>query len=120
MIHFRSKENVINWLIDNCPRPAIKRALVDGRIEFLGGFDPIPPSILPGWIVKATSIYGKKNWYVAILANDIKHYYEIRIIKSVPWKNWVGTTFWDDNDFRVPLFSGDNPKVYRRLKDGKN
>jgi len=116
MIHFQSKENIIDWLIDNCPRPAIERALIDGRVEFLGGFDQIPPSTLPGWIVRVVSIYSKQ-WNVAILANNIKHIYEIRIIKSIPWKNWMGEL---NGIMRNKLFSGDYPQKYKELKDGKN
>lgn len=117
MIHLQSKENIIDWLIDNCPRPAIVRALDHGKIEFLGGFNPISPSTLPGWIIKVTSLHDKQ-WNVAILANDTKHCYEIRIIKTIPWKNWVGTDFWSDNSFRIKLFSGDNPILYKELRDG--
>lgn len=120
MIHFQSKDQIIDWLIDNCPRPAIVRALEQGKIEFLGGFNPIPPSTLPGWILKGTSLYGKK-WIIAILANDIKHIYEIRIIKTIPWKNWTGTDpFTNHNSFRMELFSGDNPKKYKEMRDDSN
>lgn len=117
MIHFQSKDNIIDWLIENCPRPAIERALIDGRIEFLGGFDPIPPSILSGWILIVSSVYNKQ-WNVAILANDIKHIYEIRIIKSIPWENWVGKNHCNNCGFYNKLFSGDNPERYKELRDG--
>ena len=113
MIHFQSRENIIDWLIDNCPRPAIERALIDGRVEFLGGFNPIPPSTLPGWILKVISLHDKQ-WIIAVLANDIKHVHEIRIIKTILWENWIGT------DHCNKLFSGDNPKKYKELRDGKN
>lgn len=120
MIYFRSKENIIDWLIDNCPRRPIVRALEQGKIEYLGGFSLIPPSTLPGWILKVMSIYGGK-WIIAVLANDIKHIYEIRIIKSVPWKNWVGTDrLFNHKKFRIKLFSGDNPELYKEFRDGKN
>lgn len=118
MIHFQSKNNIINWLIQNCPRKAVVRALIDGKVEFLGGFRPIFPSTLPGWILKVTSIYGGE-WNVAVLANDIKHCYEIRIIKSVPWKNWVGLkiNIRGESKFFDELFCGDNPERYERLKE---
>lgn len=117
MIHFQSKENIIDWLIENCPRPAIVRALEQGKIEYLGGFDPIPPSTLPGWIIKVISIHDKQ-WNIAILANDIKHGYEIRIIKTIPWKNWIGTDYLANHkSFRIELFSGDNPILYKELRD---
>lgn len=114
MIHFQSKNDILDWLMDNCPRRPIVRALDHGKVEFLGGFDLIPPSTLPGWILKVTSIYGGK-WNVAILANNIKHIYEIRIIKNIPWKNWVGEL---NGIMRIELFCGDNPETYRRLRDG--
>lgn len=116
MIHFQSKDNVIDWLIDNCPRRSIVRALEKGKIEYLGGFSQIPPSALPGWILKVTSIYGGK-WNVVVLVNDKDHRYEIRIIKTVPWKNWLGVAFWDKNCFAHELLSGDHPKKYKELKD---
>jgi len=120
MIHFQSRDQIIDWLIDNCLRPAIVRSLIDSKVEFLGGFKPIPPSVLPGWILKIISLHNKK-WIVAVLANDIKHIYEIRIIKSVPWKNWLGTdSFTNHRTFRIKLFSGDRPELYKELRDGKN
>lgn len=120
MIHFQSKDQIIDWLMDNCPRPAIVRALEYDMVEFLGGFNPIPPSTLPGWILKITSVY-ETQWIVAVLANDLTHKYEIRIIKSVPWENWVGTDpFTNHRTFRIELFSGDNPEKYKEMRDGKN
>lgn len=118
MIHFQTENDIIDWLIDNCPRPAIVRALEQGKVEYLGGFNPIPPSALPGWILKITSIY-ETQWNVAVLANEITHRYEIRIIKSVPWKNWVGTDHLNNHKkFRIKLFSGDNPELYKEHRDG--
>ena len=111
MIHFQSKNCIIDWLIDNCPRPAIVRALEQGRVEFLGGFNPIPPPTLPGWILKVTSLYNKQ-WNVAILADDVGHRYEIRIIKFIPWECWMG-------ELKEPLFCGDNPELYKELKNAK-
>lgn len=120
MIHFQTEKDVIDWLIDNCPRPAIVRTLEQGKIEFLGGFENIPPSVLPGWILKVKSIYGGK-WIVAVLANEITHRYEIRIIKSIPWRNWVGTDYLANHkSFRIKLYSGDNPELYKELRDGKS
>ena len=120
MIHFQSKNNIIDWLIQNCPRKAVVRALIDGDVEFLGGFRSIPPSILPGWILRVTSIYGKK-WNIVVLANDVKHCYEIRIIKSIPWKNWIGLkiNIRGDNILLDELFCGDNPEKYEELRNAK-
>jgi len=107
--HFMSRTDMILWLTENCPRPAIVRALNDGKVEFLGGFNPIPPSDLPGWIFKV------KDKNVCILANDIKHKYEIRIVKRVPWENWTGML--SNIVMTWSLNSGDKPEEYRKLYD---
>jgi len=99
------------WLEKNCSRKAICRALQEGQIEFLGGFKPIPPTDYPGWIVQVTSVFGK-SWYVAVIAYCDR--YGIRILKDVPWQNWVGTTL--DIEFRAQLYSGDHPKEYLELR----
>ena len=108
--HFRSRTDMIEWLIENCPRPAIVRALQYNKVEFLGGFKPIPPSDLPGWIFKV------KNKNVCILANDVKRKYEIRIVKRVPWENWTGD-FYGILLTGHDLNSGDKPIQYKELKD---
>ena len=105
--HFRSKNDMLEWLIANCPRPAIVRTLKADKVEFLGGFKSIPPSNLPGWIFKVK----EKN--VVILANDAKQKYEIRIAKHVPWKSWAG----DFCGLIIPgrIHNGDNPEKYKEL-----
>lgn len=117
-MYIRTRSDLIKWLENNAPRRAIARALQEGQVEHLGGFEHIPPSTLPGWIVKVTSVHNKM-WRVVVLANDTKHRYESRIIESVPWKNWSGTNFWSDESFRDKLFSGDKPEEYKRLRDNE-
>jgi len=107
--HFRSRTDMIEWLIANCPRPGIVRALQNNKVEFLGGFRPIPPSDLPGWIFKI------KDKNVCILANDKKHKYEIRIVKRVPWENWCGE--FHGLTLIGGLSCGDKPLENRRLYD---
>lgn len=100
---------MLEWLIKNCPRSAIVRALEANKVEFLGGFNLVPPSDLPGWIFKTRT----KN--VCILCNDKKHKYEIRIVKRIPWEHWHGVfhgILMIDN-----LNSGDNPLLYKELHD---
>ena len=112
--HFRSRLDMIEWLIANCPRPAIVRALEANKVEFLGGFNPIPPSNLPGWIFKIKLLSGKtKN--VCILANDLEHKYEIRMVKQIPWKNWCGV--FHGILLITGLNTGDNPLQYKELRD---
>lgn len=112
--HFRTRLDLIEWLIANCPRPSIVRALQANRVEFLGGFTKIPPSNLPGWIFKIEKLSGKVI-RVCILADDIKHKYRIRIVKRIPWENWDGIfhgVLVIDN-----LNSGDKPFTYKELYD---
>jgi hypothetical protein len=110
--HFRTRLDMINWLIANCPRPALVRAIKANRIEFLGGFSKIPPSDLPGWIFKVKLLSGEiKN--VCILANDKKLRYEIRLTKNISWKNWCGV--FHGVLMKHSIQSGDNPLQYKEL-----
>lgn len=115
---FRNRTEIVEWLIDNCPRPAICRALEGDSMEFLGGFTKIPPSDLPGWIFRIVMVKTGKVKNVCILANQVKHKYEIRIIKHVPWEYWggiVGGIFMPHR-----LNAGDNPNLYMELWRLKN
>jgi len=115
--HFTSRTDMIEWLIANCPRPSIVRALKANKVEFLGGFKQIPPSNLPGWIFKVTLESGKIR-YVCILCNDLEHKYEIRLVKYVPWENWNGSRHGIILEFS--LNNGDNTLLYKRLQELKN
>jgi len=112
-IHFQSRLHIVSWLEKTCPRKAIVRALSEGQVEFFGGFNPVPPTEYPGWIIRVTSVYDK-TWYVAVIAYQNK--YGIRILRDVSWGNWVGTVFWNNSEFRTQMFSGDHPEEYLRLR----
>ena len=119
MNHFQSRTHLILWLENNCPRKAIVRALYEGTVEFYGGFNPVPPTEHPGWIIRVTSVHGKIR-YVAVIA--YRDHYGIRILRDVPWGCWCGTYKWpvcysNDNKFRQQLFSGDHPEEYLKLKE---
>ena len=107
MIHFRNKTDIVNWLEKNCPRRAIVRALREGQVELLGGFNMIPPSNYKGWIIKVTSKFNLKLWYVAILATRPL---EIRILRRAPWIDWVGS--WSNQS----VMQGDHPGRYKLCK----
>ena len=108
-IHFQSRLHIVSWLEDACPRPAIVRALREGNTEFFGGFNPIPPTTHPGWILRITSAHGKTR-YVAVIA--YRDHYGIRILRDVPWGDWVGSTAKN----RTALMNGDNPVEYWELR----
>lgn len=109
MTHFRTKTQLIEWLERHCKRNAIVRALDEGQIELLGGFANIPPLWRPGFILKVTSVY-KKEWIIAITDN-LTHW-GIMLIKKIPWRYWVG-----DKKGLSELFAGDNPLVYKELRN---
>ena len=114
MNHFQSRTHLILWLENNCPRPSIVRALYEGTVEFYGGFNPVPPTKHPGWIMGVRSAHGR-IYYVAVIA--YRDHYGIRILRDVPWGNWVGTVLWNDSEFRTQMFSGDHPEEYKKLKE---
>jgi len=112
MTHFQSRTHVILWLEKNCSRKAITRALYEGQVEFFGGFNPIPPTTQPGWIMRVTSAHGR-TWYVAIICYDRR--YGIRILKDVPWDKWHGTD--SRGVFGPSLYRGDHPEKYWELRE---
>lgn len=109
MTHFRNKNDLLAWLTKHCPRQAIVRAIREHGAECLGGFSCIPPTTRPGWIVRVRSSFNKK-WDVAVIPCDGKPDYEIRIIKSVPWRNWSGIKLGIS-----PIMRGDRPEWYSKL-----
>jgi len=119
MQHFRSKSDIIRWLEKHCPRKSIVRSL--NNVELLGGFDPIPPTTRPGWIVRVTSIFDeKRKWIVAIIPHKGTPTCGIRILNKVPWKYWTGCRYPEvlartmGYDY---IYSGDKPWLYAALKE---
>lgn len=105
MVHFQTKNHLLMWLENNCPRKGIVRILRDGHAEHLGGFSTIPPTVRPGWIVRITSTHGKE-FIVAVIAYQNR--YGIRMLNEVPWRYWVGSTAKN----RTAFMNGDNPVTY--------
>lgn len=112
MMHFRDRNDIIEWAEQNLPPQyrAVARAFRRGSIEFLGGFSDIIS--LPGWIIKVTSKF-RKVYYVAIVVESVPFAEMcVVIIDNVPWEHWDGDK--SDN----PLYQGDNPEKYKELKNG--
>ncbi|MCK5608339.1 hypothetical protein KAR91_41035 [Candidatus Pacearchaeota archaeon] len=106
----------MHWLENNCPRPAIVRSLREGNTEFFGGFNPVFPTGHPGWILRTISAHGKVR-YIAVIAYQNK--YGIRILRDVPWGNWIGTGDIT-GEFKTILYSGDHPTEYWELREAWN
>lgn len=110
-MEIRTRNDLIAWLEDNAPYPRIKRALVEGTNENLGGFSRALP-YTAGWIVKIKG--KKKEWIVVIVAGTcLGDRYMPYIINKVPW-NW-----WEGDKSKNLLYQGDNPEEYRRLRDAE-
>jgi len=112
-VHFQSRLHIVSWLEKNCPRKAIVRALNEGSVEFYGGFNPVPPTTDPGWVMRVTSVYDK-TWYVAVISS--RNHYGIRILRDVPWQFWAGRNISVGARSRSGLYSGDNPEEYEELR----
>ena len=111
-VRIRSRDDVLDYLTNNCPRRNIVRALTKGTVEFLGGFSKIPPATDPGWIVRCNSPIGGR-FHVAVIARNRSIDYGIRTVKRIPWEFWSGDTCG------IELYRGDNPKRYAYLKELK-
>jgi len=106
MIHHR--QQLITWLLKNVTDRVIQNAIESGRIENCGGFNPLPTTNLPGWILIITS--GRNKTYnIAVVSENFKlRWFRV---KDVPWENWIGDTATSE------VYQGDNPEKYQGLKN---
>jgi len=118
MIHFTERKHLIRWIMQNCTRKSVVRAMDEGTVEHLGAFSKLGPNSEPGWIVKVISEHGKV-WTIEII--PWRHQYGIFISDLLPpWEYWDGTKDPLDkiaNGFPMSLQDGDNPVEYARLRD---
>jgi hypothetical protein len=111
MVKIQTREQLLQYVIAalaRYSRRSVARAMYDGTgiVRVLGGFRPMPPSAAPGWIVSVTSAHGK-TWRIAVVIKN--NGYGLRMLDKIPWENWT--------DGNTELYSGDDPKRYRRLRD---
>ena len=104
MRHVISRESLLD-LVGEIPRPAIRRAVLLGRVECLGLFERVVQGdTRPAWMftVKGT----KRKWYIAAILcprNEVA----FRILKKIPWQYYGGGE---------GLSSGDDPMKYHMRK----
>lgn len=112
MPRIRNQNDLFRVLEKNPPHKMgqILEALSTGRTEVLGGFERIPPSDKPGWIIIVTSRRGTV-WNVVITAHENPPRFTTWIVQRIPWEHWVGRT---DRDPTV--YDGDNPIKYEERK----
>ena len=120
MVHFITREDLLQWLEKNCTRKAVVRALQEGTVEYLGAFTKLGPNSRPGWIVRVTSETGR-IWHAEIVAEGKRYGIFIhRGPKILPWKYWDGIEDPLDeiaSESPMPLYDGDNPVRYARFRD---
>lgn len=104
MIH--NRQHLIQWVTKNISDKVIQQAIESGRIENLGGFNPLSGSN-PGFVVSITSVRNK-IYYIGVVLDQ----YQIRWfrLKQIPWWNWVG------DKSKSSLYQGDRSKIYKVLK----
>ena len=110
MIHTLNRDSAIAYIELCLFHTTAKRAVSEGSVEWLGGFQHIPPGNMPGWILRATSRF-KKVWYISLtVSKRDSHKLIVTVIPEVPWK------YWDGDKTDVKLYCGDRPRLYGRLK----
>ncbi len=108
MKQIRNKNDLLAWVEIHTSRKAIANAMIEGKVELFGFFNPAPRSSQSGWIIQITSKYGK-IWNVAVTFGKCGLQYYTYTIVEIPWKNYVGGN--------TPLFAGDNPAEYKELRN---
>jgi len=106
MVHFRDRYDVIEWIIATTPRRSILRAMEEGRIEFLGAFEELPPDGLSGWILNVESP-GHNTEFVIGVIPDLESTKAI-LFNHIPWTKYKGGT--------SELNQGDDPEEYKLLR----
>ena len=91
--------------------PAVKRACLTGKVEVLGGFDPLDDE--PGWVVRITAKHGTK-YLIAVVPRPPTQEYSVYTLDEVPWHTWVGTRISRE---RYSVYAGDHPASYDVLRD---
>lgn len=113
MIPIRTRTELINLVAATVKEVAIARAIRQGDpVRVLGGFHSIPPGKSSGWILSVRSRLGR-NWFVAVVPDQIKHFYTVRMIETVPWEEWAGLTTRKEWN----MYDGDIPTDYAAKRD---
>ncbi len=107
MLHTRSE--LIEWIKQNVNDRVLLNVIDRGSVEVLGGFNPLPTSTNPGWMVRIKSPFGQA--YLIAVAWDTVNFrlYWFRA-PNIPWGQWAGHL---SNN---PLYTGDKPELYAEMK----
>lgn len=106
MVHFKTRNQLLEWLESEAPYRQIRRAIVEGKVELYGYFED--SAFMPeGWVVYVRSRFGNE-WFICIYLDAHTHTYRTRIMHAVLWSYWRGGN--------SELFQGDFPERYVELK----
>lgn len=106
----RTRSDLLWYIQAHAPSGACRRAVIEGVVVVLGGFDHLPPIDRAGWVVRITSVY-KKTWLIAVYAHAVDHRYYIGEIEKIPWCCWRGVLA---NGFSI--MNGDIPIQAERAR----
>lgn len=112
-VRIRNRTDLVLYARDHVQSHSCERAIVEGRVECLGGFTRIPPKQGPGWMLKVTSRHDRV-WLIAVTADDIKHTYQVWQADEIPWKFWDGLIYpiFQLHEPTHGLRNGDKPEAY--------
>jgi len=119
MLHLRphDRAGLLAIVASTAPYPAVHRAYEgEGKFEVLGGFSPIPPGTLPGYIVRVVSEKGTA-YLLGVTQDPHTHNWHSGVIQEVPWDRWDGDKVTGEG---YSNFRGDHPAEYAALKEKAN
>lgn len=113
-IRLHTREDLLDFVGKRVTRRSIARALNEGVVEVLGGFQHIPPKGLPGWCLLAESPITKHKFKLAVTVEPSGEHRVWNLEKhGIPWPEWVGGHGAYHGN---PLMRGDDPYTYGVLK----
>jgi len=110
MIHTR--QQLIEWIEENVTDRTLQCAMNRGDLEVLGGFNPLPTSANPGWIIQIKTVCATYLVAVAHDQSNLGRFYWFNA-PHVPWQNWTGHKWIGDKGHE--LEKGDRPGLYFEL-----
>lgn len=105
----QNRSDLIHQISDGIPSHMCREAILTGTVQVLGGFNKIPPSICPGWIIVITSKRGT-IWTAALLFDEYRHKYRVMFVDEVPWEEWAGNMDRCLTPPQYNIYDGDNPQ----------
>ncbi|KKM22335.1 hypothetical protein LCGC14_1626320 [marine sediment metagenome] len=106
----RNRYDLIQALIPYAPTSACKRAMEEGRVSVLGGFQA--PEYLPYIVIEITGIRSRSNWLIALVIDEPKYEFSVIYPMHILWEQWVGKA-----DRYNPILDGDEPQLYNWKKN---